>query len=400
MLVGKKYHLTYCANVHAGESWGEAFQQLQRHIPEIKKTVCHNQQFGVGLYLSDRASKEIIAGDALKKFKDWLNKNDYYVFTINGFPFGGFHQKVVKDIVYKPDWSSQERLDYTKRLFNILSALLPEGTDGGISTSPVSYKYWFNDESEKQKVLRDSCTHLAEIALYLNGLSSVHGKNFHLDIEPEPDCFIENSDEVVEFFNQHLIPAGVEMLAERKISVKRAEEIIRTHINVCYDICHFAVEFEEHEKAIEKILSAEIKIGKVQISSAVRANLSEDNRTKVLNQLEQFDEPRYFHQTVKRKKSGELKRFRDLPFALENDELDDAELRTHFHIPVFQGKYAYLDSTQEDILRVFRVLKNKNLTPHLEVETYTWDVLPKDMKIDLGSSIVRELEWVIRNLYS
>jgi len=385
MLTGNNYHLTYCANVHPGETWEETFLQLKKHLPEVKRAVSPGKNFGTGLYLSDLVSREILTRNNLPEFKSWLEAEGLYVFTMNGFPYGGFHGKVVKDAVYKPDWTSRERVEYTKRLFAILAGLLPDGMDGGVSTSPVSYKYWFSNTIEVEGVFEISCRHFIEIAFFLQELESKTGKLFHLDIEPEPDCFLENSVDAIEFFTKKLIP-----------SAQEKEAVIRKHIRLCFDICHFAVEYEEPETALTQLISNGIKIGKIQISSALKADLNNNGKEK-MRALRKFDEPRYLHQTIKRTASGAVKRFRDLPMAL-SDQSAAAELRTHFHVPLFLNDYGGLHSTQDDVLKVIKFLKEHHVTNHLEVETYTWDVLPADLKTDLTNSIIRELLWVKNNL--
>jgi len=381
MLIGR-HHLTYCANVHPGESWEETFLQLKVHLPKVRQAVSPDKKFGAGLYLSNKASREIQEGNNLRSFKLWLEEKGLYVFTLNGFPYGNFHGKVVKDNVYKPDWTSCERVDYTKRLFNILAELLPEGMDGGVSTAPVSYKPWFSSADEEDKAVTSACMHFEEIAFFLQDLESKTGKYLHLDIEPEPDCLLENSDEVVNFF--------------KRLTKSANEALIKKHIALCYDICHFSVEFEQPEDVFGKLISEGIKIGKIQISSALRANLQNDRQRKMA-ELMSFDEPRYLHQAVKQTAAGELRRFRDLSWAIRDDS-DAKELRTHFHVPLFVNNYGNLQSTQDDVLLTLKYLQKNQLTNHLEVETYTWDILPADMKMDLTGSIVRELEWVKKNL--
>jgi len=151
MLVTDKYHLTYCTNIHPGKDWELTFTQLQTHVPTIKAKLAPTVPFGLGLRLSNLASEELDAGENLKHFKHWLQDNDIYVFTMNGFPYGNFHNESVKDKVHAPDWTTKERVVYTKRLFRQLAYLLPEGISGGISTSPISYKHWYPDKKAIEK---------------------------------------------------------------------------------------------------------------------------------------------------------------------------------------------------------------------------------------------------------
>ena len=145
MEISENLHLTYCSNIHSGESWDEIFDALKKNIPQIKKTISPDKKFGIGLRLSAQAAEILLSENYLSDFKKWLNENECYVFTMNGFPYGNFHGEAVKDEVYKPDWSSDYRLNYTLDLINILAELIPENSEGGISTSPISYKPWVKD---------------------------------------------------------------------------------------------------------------------------------------------------------------------------------------------------------------------------------------------------------------
>ena len=104
-------------------------------------------------------------------------------------------------------------------------------------------------------------------------------------------------------------------------------------------------------------------------------------------------------QVIAREKDGSLSRFRDLPGALEGlPESKAEEWRAHFHVPIFAEKFDLLSSTQDEITEVLLLQKKKPFAQHLEVETYTWEVLPADLRLPLQDSIIRELEWVKRIL--
>ena len=181
-------HLTYCTNIHGGEKWEDHFQLLKEHFPKVKQAVSSGRPMGLGLRLSNLASKALLDRDNLGELKDWLANEDGYVFTMNGFPFGDFHEDVVKAHVHAPDWTTPERLQYTTRLFDILAELLPQGMDGGVSTSPLAYRHWYNESENTWQAMRERTTQqVAEVALYLTRLYHEQGKVLHLDIEPEPD---------------------------------------------------------------------------------------------------------------------------------------------------------------------------------------------------------------------
>ena len=177
-------HLTYCLNLHPGEAWAENFAAIQTHVLAIRDRVAPGGPFGLGLRLGDRAARELAPATRLAELRDFLAAHGLYAFTVNGFPYGAFHGTAVKENVYRPDWRSAERLDYTVRLAEILAALLPEGVAGSISTVPVSYKDWMKSEAD----LRPAVENLAECAHRLEELYRRTGKDIALALEPEPDC--------------------------------------------------------------------------------------------------------------------------------------------------------------------------------------------------------------------
>ena len=396
------FHLTYCTNIHPGESWKDTFDNLQYHIPKIKKELSPDQPLGIGLRLSNEASLDLVKADKLHEFKAWLINNQAYTFTFNGFPYGGFHRQVVKDKVHHPDWNTEERRDYTCRLFDILEELLPEGMDGGISTSPLSYKFWHDGAEKLDEARKVSTTHMVEVAAKLYQIKQQKGRLLHLDVEPEPDGLLENTADVLNFYRYWLIPIGTEVFVKQfGLSEEEAAAALKDHIRICYDVCHFAIVYERAEEVFAAFEAEGIKIGKIQISAALKVNLpqGDEEREAVRNLLLPFEESTYLHQVVARQKDGNLVAHNDLSPALDTlSETDAEEWRVHFHVPVFLAEYGQLSSTQEAIIEVLNILQSRKVTNHLEVETYTWEVLPEDVNLDLTHSIIRELQWVIEKM--
>ncbi|MUG92130.1 metabolite traffic protein EboE [Scytonema sp. UIC 10036] len=412
------FHLTYCTNIHPGEEWNKVFANLKQYIPSLKAQLvssnprllqevgdfaAHQNPFGIGLRLADVATKELLQGNNLTEFQSWLTEQNLYVFTLNGFPFGGFHWQVVKDQVYAPDWSKQERLDYTIRLVHILAQLLPSGVEGSISTLPLSYKPWFKGNQLFQASVTSSATlHIAELVAEMVKIKHETGKNIHLDLEPEPDGLIENAAEVVDYFQTYLLPIGGDYLVKHLgISLEAAELHLLNHVRVCYDTCHFAVEYEDPMTVFQKFQSAGIQVGKIQISAALQVKISIDieHRRLIKEKLLPFAESTYLHQVIARDSYGKLHRYRDLEQALPDLESTTAsEWRIHFHVPIFIRDYQLFQSTQDDITTVLELLQDNHACDHLEIETYTWEVLPKEMKLDLPSSLQREYEWVLSKM--
>ncbi|MEH2008496.1 metabolite traffic protein EboE [Nostoc sp.] len=395
------FHLTYCSNIHPGESWLEVFANLEKYIPELKARLSPTEPFGIGLRLADIAAKQLLQNNNLAKFQAWLTQHNLYVFTLNGFPYGGFHRQVVKDQVYAPDWSTQERVNYTLNLAQILTTLLPEGLDGGISTLPLSYKpWWGEDHATFETVLKKSCLNIASVVVEMIHIREETGKILHIDLEPEPDGLIENTSEVIDFYEDWLLPIGGNYLSEKlNIEQSLAETKLLEHVRLCYDTCHFSVEYEQPKSVFARLQSAGIKIGKIQISAAIKVKIpaDADKRSLIVERLRPFAESTYLHQVIERRNDGTLYHYPDLIAALPHLEQSLAEeWRTHFHVPIFIHDYQILQSTQDDIAAVLHLLQTNNACSHLEIETYTWDVLPSEMKIDLLTSIQREYDWVLK----
>ena len=307
------FHLTYCTNIHPGEDWATVASTLKQHLPMLKAQLAPETPFGVGLRLSNQAAHTLLSGDRLPQFRRWLDDEGLYVFTLNGFPYGSFHGEVVKDRVYAPDWRTRERVDYTIRLARILAQLAPDGTAGSISTSPLSYKPWL-DGSATEEAFHTGSRHLAEVAVALAQIEDETGVHLHVDLEPEPDCLIENTAESIAFFEDWLWPVGGARLANAlNVGEETAQSLLRRHIQLCYDTCHFAVEYETPAEAFAQFAAAGVPIGKVQLSAALRVPLPLAGRSAIAERLQPFAEATYLHQVVERRPDGSLHRYPDLP---------------------------------------------------------------------------------------
>jgi hypothetical protein len=392
------FHLTYCTNIHPASGWDAVYANLQRYAPALKQRLSPAAPFGVGLRLSAREARELLAEGRLADFQAFLEREGLYVAILNGFPYGAFHGEPVKGRVYAPDWQDEARVRYTLDLIEILKALLPADLDGGISTSPLSYKPWMrtDDQSAWETVTRN----IVRVAEALVRVKQGDGRLIHLDIEPEPDCVLENTDETVTFYERWLLPLGETMLAEALgIGVGEARAHLLDHVRVCFDCCHFAVEYEDPVAALDRLRRAGIQIGRVQLSSALDVALpsAPAEFAAVAERLRPFADATYLHQVVERR-GASFCHYPDLDEALRRSADDDAkQWRIHFHVPLFTNEYEKLGSTQQYVRRVLETVRETRLTRHLEIETYTWDVLPAGLKMDLLDSIVREYEWVVQD---
>jgi hypothetical protein len=380
------FHLTYCTNIHPGEDWASVNATLRDAGPALKARISPDQSFGLGLRLSALAAREAIGGGRVAAFREFLDTQGLYVAIINGYPYGEFHGAVVKDQVFAPDWTNEARLNYTLDLMEVLRGLLPDGVDGGISTMPLSYKPW-SASPDWNAIVRN----LVRLTEAMVRLRRAEGKLIHLDIEPEPDGLIETSTEVVRFYNDWLLPVGGPLLAQAiGVAKEEAQQLLLDHIRICFDSCHIAVEYENPGEAISRLRAAGIQIGRVQLSSALKVGLPEGDTKR----LEPFADSTYLHQVIEDRTTC-LHHYPDLPQALA-EPADPAakEWRVHFHVPLFTAEYDGLASTQEDVRTVLGLAVRDRFTRHLEIETYTWDVLPAAMKLDILDSITREFQWV------
>jgi hypothetical protein len=386
-------HLTYCTNIHPGESLSEVEQMLRVLVSDVKRRICPDAPFGVGLRLAARAVTELEAPGALDRLRGLLDEGGLYVFTLNGFPYGAFHGQTVKQRVYEPDWLTDERARYTESLARVLAALLPEGMEGSISTVPGC----FAPRAQSPRAPREISRRLANVAASFVDIERTTGRVLALALEPEPACFLETAADAVSFFEQELFDAASLATFAELTGLDRtgAERALRRHVGICLDACHASVEFERPRDALGTLRAAGIAVPKIQLSAGLRLAPVEPN---ALEALRSFEDHVYLHQTVATDQTGALRRFLDLDEALaEARSTAFSELRVHFHVPIFESELTPFGSTQDDLADLLR--NAGELAPHLEVETYTFGVLPEHFRtLSVTQAIVRELEWASARL--
>jgi sugar phosphate isomerase/epimerase len=388
-------HLTYCSNIHPGESWAEVKLQLAGPILAVRRQFPEHERFGIGLRLAAAAAATLQSDDELAQLRSFLSDHGLYVFTLNGFPYGNFHGQPVKESVYLPDWRQAERSTYTAHLVHILAQLLPEGQHGSISTVPGGFKAHLDKSCVELVAAR-----LLEQAVALRRVAQDRGVQIALALEPEPCCLLETTAETLAFFHDHLLTRQALESVKRALqlaSIEHAEAVVRSHLGVCLDTCHAAVEFETADATVDALEGAGIQIAKLQLSAGMR--LSPRNATQ-LNYAMQYDEQVYLHQVVSRSAGGELLRFPDLPEAYASSQARQAdEWRVHFHVPIYSNKLSHFESTQAYLVEMLNRHRRRPVSPHLEVETYTWDVLPaEERSLSVEDSIARELHWTLEHL--
>ena len=394
-------YLTYCTNIHPSKGWDNVFSNIQQYGTALKERLSPDARFGIGLLLSNAEMTELRQPERLEAFRQYLDENGLFVFTLNGFVYGEFHNPRIKDTIHAPDWRTQERVDFSLGLVDVLAGLLPEDMpEGGFSTQPLSYKYWDGVNPDDDDLWRTVTDNLVTVVAKLVRTRQQTGKYLHIDIEPEPDCLIETGAELVTFFEKWLLTHGAATLAaDLGVSEDEARAHLLDHVQVCWDTCHVAVAYENANTLLDEFERVGIKVGKVQVSSALKVPLepNPNERDDQAAWLQQFAENNFLHQVEQRNHDGSITQYRDLPQALPHiTSTNAAEWRIHYHVPIFIESYhPGTATTQDAILEAFDALQQRGYTRFLEIETYTWEVLPEDKRLPLTDSIEREFQWVM-----
>jgi sugar phosphate isomerase/epimerase len=385
-------HLAYSTLVHPGDTWDEMWTSLTTYVPQVKARVAPDGLFGVSLRLSAASARTLIEDTGRRdELRSFLDDNDMYLYTVNAFPYGPFKGRVVKEQVYEPDWRSEERTQYTIDVAEVLAAVAPEGTAPSIQTAPLGFK----PNVTGPEVVAAYTDHVLRVVAHLVELEARTGRTVTLGIEPEPYCYLETTDETVAYFGEHLYTGAAALsLAQRAgIPVSEAHAALRRHVGVVFDICHQAVQYEDIASSLRALGNAGIPILKLQEAAAVDVP---EVTQEVVDSLRRFAETIYLTQTYERR-DGTLTRFLNLEDALAAWDADPGPRtwRIHFHVPVFLDDLGLFRTTRFAIEDALRVHRETPLSRQLEIETYTWDMLPEHLKTgDIVEYVCRELEWV------
>ncbi|APE25107.1 MULTISPECIES: metabolite traffic protein EboE [Streptomyces] len=359
---GSTVHLAYCTNVHPAETLDGVLAQLRDHCEPVRRRLGRDR-LGIGLWLARDAARTLTTDPAsLRALRAALDRRGLEVVTLNGFPYEGFGADEVKYRVYRPDWTSPERLAHTTDLARLLAALLPEDvTEGSVSTLPLAWRTPF--DAAAAATARASLTTLAG---RLDALEELTGRSIRIGLEPEPGCTVET------------VADAVAALAD----------VPSPRIGVCLDTCHLATSFEDPRTALDSLAAAGIPVPKAQLSAALHAE--HPHLPEVKAALAAFAEPRFLHQTRTRTAAG-LRGTDDLPEAFATSDAlitttpglpDATPWRAHFHVPLHAPPAPPLSSTLPVLTETLGLLVGgpHPRTRHLEVETYTWQALPPDRR--------------------
>ncbi|MFE1170031.1 metabolite traffic protein EboE [Nocardiopsis sp. NPDC058789] len=367
---GTVVHLAYCTNVHPAEDLDGVLRQIRVFGGGVRAALGADR-LGLGLWLPAPLARELAASPTLTdRLRAGLAAAGLETVTLNAFPYTGFHAPVVKHAVYSPDWTERARLDYTVDCARVLARIMPDdAARGSVSTLPLAWREpWDADR------LATARAHLSELSAVLDGLAD-SGRPVRVGLEPEPGCAMETTRD------------AALLLADPP-----------PHVGVCLDTCHLAVGFEEPGAALDRLAAAGLPVVKTQASAAVEAPDPADPATRAA--LAAFTEDRFLHQT-RELADGRLRARDDLPEALAGPRPLDGggPWRTHFHAPLHSPAAAPLRGTTDHLDHTLSLLLGPGgaRTDHLEVETYTWTVLPENRRPHgeegLISGIAAELAW-------
>jgi len=374
--------LSYCTNVHPAEDLDGVLAQLDRYAGPIREAAGLGT-LGVGLWLpADLAHRLAASPDDRDRLRTALAAHRLTVHTLNAFPYGGFHAEVVKHAVYTPTWADPARAAYTLACAEVLADLLPDGVDGSVSTLPLAWREPWSAGDDAAATAA-----LAAVSAGLRDLAARTGRTVRLAVEPEPGCVLDTVADVVGWLEPRLGTGPGQIDPE--------------HVGVCLDTCHLAVSFADPVAAVRRIRQAGLRVVKVQASAALHVEDPADPASRAA--VARFAEPRYLHQ-VRERSGGAVHPADDLPDALGGGLPGAGPWRVHVHVPLHARPAAPLQATT-DLLRdaVTAVLRGPHGdVAHLDVETYTWAVLPDELAVraadDLVAGIAAELRWAVDHL--
>jgi len=356
--------IAYCTNVHPAPDLAGILAQLDRYAVRVREALEVNT-LPLGLWLPAPVARGLAEDDTARQdFRAELTARGLTVSTLNAFPYGDFHDEVVKHAVYFPTWTDPRRLQYTMDCATVLADLLPDSaTYGSISTLPLSWREPWTLRDEGSAVAA-----LTELTRFLHTESGRHGRPVRLAVEPEPGCVLDTVADAVGWLSGRVDP---------------------DYIGICLDTCHLAVSFADPVEAVESIRRAGLSVVKVQASAALE--VARPGTPAARRAIAEFSEPRYLHQVRENTPDGVLAAD-DLPEAFESLPAEHP-WRVHFHVPLHAVPPAPLTSTTDVLVAA---VAEVDPGTHIEVETYTWNVLPGAG--DLADGIAAELRWASQHL--
>ena len=387
-------HLTYSTLVHQTDDWDQLWTSVNTYLPAVKARVAPHEKFGVCLRTSAPSAAALSADPAKRAtLKQFFADQDLYLYTANAFVYGVFKKQVIKEDVYEPDWQTPERRDYTKQVATLLAELAPEGVNPSIQSAPLGFKPKVTGDDVVEAYTRN----VIDVVAHLVDLKKTTGKTVTLGLEPEPRCYLETTDETIAYFTNHLFsgPTAKRLAtAHRPAPKPMRAQAMRDYTGVVFDIGHQSVGYEDIPASLHKLVAAGVPIVKLQEAASMHIP---DVTQQTVDALQTFAKTIYLTQTCQ-KKDGQMTWFLNLEdaFAAFQQDPGPREWRTHFHVPVFLTDLGGgFGTTRFALEQALAVHKQTPLSTHLEIETYTWDVLPDHLKTgDIVEYVTREMDWV------
>jgi hypothetical protein len=385
-------HLTYSTLVHPGDDWDQIWSSVKTYLPAVKARVAPGEKFGVCLRLA-APSTEALKADPGKRadLKHFFADNDLYLYTANAFVYGVFKNQVIKEKVYEPDWATEDRTLYTMQVADLLAEVAPEGINPSIQSAPLGFKPKVTGDD----VVDTYTTNVIRVVAHLLELKKKTGRTVTLGLEPEPRCYLETTDETITYFTNRLFSGRTAQRLAKMAGINEADaaQAMRDYTGVVFDIGHQSVGYEDIPSSLQKLVDNGVQIVKLQ--EAASMSMPEVTQ-KTVDALQAFAKTVYLSQTCQ-KQDGHTTWFLNLEDAFEDFRKNPGprEWRTHFHVPVFLDDLGPFRTTRFALEQALAFHKKTPLSTHLEIETYTWDVLPAHLKTgDIVEYVCREIDWV------
>jgi hypothetical protein len=400
-----KPYLGYSTNVHRAHDLAAVRRFLRDFTIPIKERVFGKEPAGLELHLGIGSTRELEAERARRELAELLEDAGLVLFSINAYPLLDFHARRVKEKVYQPSWAEPARAHWTSAIARVFAGLLHEEVPGSISTLGGEFRRRTHGGATFQSL----AWNYLEVIESLIDIQETIGRTIVLAVEPEPETTFETAADVIDFFQDHLLPLARERWRTR-CSRERIEADLRRFFTVNVDTCHLSVLFEDQVESLRKLEAAGLRLGKMHVTNAVA--LRDPYRARGgYEDLRGMDEPRYFHQFCGRDDEGAIVwrglDLDELPARLERGQHPPVvELRSHFHVPLYLKRYRRLGTTQEETAAAVREVVRRRSTRHLVLETYTWPILmgrragatPAERRERLIAGIAREFRWLLQVL--
>lgn len=409
--------LGYCLNLRACTDVPALLTLLRSVIEPVRVALGSARPFGVGMYVPASLAKTLAAPSGVHELDTLARELEAMgldPFTWNAFPFGDFGDEGLKQRVFEPTWAQPERLEYTLDVARIAAALVRRLNGASVlSTRHVSISThtggWGTTLTDAQ---REECAF--QLARCVDGLATIEestGVRVVLALEPEPGANAP-TQRTLDTFAAFVAERAVRLLQdERNRSSANAELLVRRHLGACLDACHSAVEGEADVVAREIAARTRATPTKLQYASALRVVAPATN-TAGVERLLALAEPRFLHQ-VRGHGPPEPLAVDDLPdlareLASERGDLwrSAEEWTCHLHVPVdLEDLGGALRTTRDDADAILASLVGDPAgwsanELHVEIETYTWEVLPGWVRGDRAvvEGIEREYRHVLGQL--